>query len=351
MTQNQMLIGLFLLSCASRVRGCVRRWNQPVVRGPEWFFNVGVQPGFYTGPGRKILRDYRLRMFIPIAAETLLAAAIFFSGKISWLYWLIIAAALAVHVNHLLSVQLAERQARKFAVPEAEQPVSSVVLSLTPRRLRDYTNRRTEQFIILATAGVIAWLVRYYFQSPAEHNLRLVFAAPALLLYSQIGLLFVKYGIVAWRTPIPQVQAEEHLQAREETRKLHLKVCDWIRLIFTAQLIVWPVLLVVPLAMKPRLAALSWVVFLLAAIMLAVFQEMGRHSVLKAMVRARPVKMPDFLHTENSSWPVCFQPDTPTLLVQAAHGYSLNLANKLTQMGAAYVAGLITLVVLLRMGH
>jgi hypothetical protein len=63
------------------------------------------------------------------------------------------------------------------------------------------------------------------------------------------------------------------------------------------------------------------------------------------------MKMPDFLHAENSSRLVCYQPGTPMLLIRGARGYSLNLANKLAQLGVAYLAGLITLFVLLRMHH
>jgi hypothetical protein len=259
MSLNQMLIALFVLNVGARVRGCFRRWQQPLVRGPEWFFNVRVQTDFYTGEGRRILQHYRMRMFAPIAVEALLAAAIFFSGHLVYLYWLVIAASIAVHVNQLFSVDLAERQARKFAVAEAEQPVSSVMLSLTPRRLRDYSSRTVERFIIFGTIGALAWLVRYYLHAPAGHNIRMVFGMPALLLYYQLGFLLIKYGIVARRTPIPQAQAEEHLRAREEARKLHLKVLDWLRVFATANLVFWPVILSAPQQKQGRLVTFLWV--------------------------------------------------------------------------------------------
>lgn len=351
MSPNQVLISLFVLSCGARIRGCFRRWQQPLVRGPEWFFNVPVQPDFYDGPGRKLLHRYWVRMFIPIAVEVLLAVAIFISGHLMYLYWLVIAASIAVHVNHLFNVDRAERQARQFAVPEAEQPVSSVMLSLTPRRLRDYSNRTVERFIIFATVGVIAWLVRYYQHSPAVHDIRAVFGVTALLIYYQIGFLLIKYGIVAWRTPIPRVQAEEHLQAREEVRKLHLKVLDWLRIFATLTLLFYPFILSAPQQKRGPLATILWVTTLVVSVVLAVWQEVRRRAVLKATLRARPMKMPDFLHTENSSRLLCYQPGTPMLLIRGARGYSVNLANKLAQLGAAYLAGLIVLFALLRMHH
>ena|ERR1700691_1602965 len=69
-------------------------------------------------------------------------------------------------------------------------------------------------------------------------------------------------------------------------------------------------------------------------------------------LRARPVKLPDFLHESDiARWPVCYQPSAPMLILKGAHGYSLNLANTLAHLGAAYLAGLAVLIVLLRMGH
>jgi hypothetical protein len=351
MSENQILMVILIFNAAARVRGCFRRWPQPMVRGPEWFFNVPVQAGFYTGPGKKILHAYRMRMFAPIAVEIVLTAAIFLSGHFVFFYWLVLAASIAVHVNHLFSVDLAERQARRFAVTEAEQPVSSVMLSLTPRRLRDYSSRTVERFIIFGSIGAIAWFVRYYLHSPAEHSFRAVFGVPALLIYYQLGFLLVKYGIVAWRTPIPRDQAEEHLQAREETRKMHLRLLDWFRVFATGTLLFCPFILSAPQEKRARLGTLLWVATLVVSIVLMIWQEMRRKAVLKTRLRARPMKMPDFLHTENSSRLVCYQPGTPMLLIRGAHGYSLNLANKLTQLGMAYVAGLIALFVLLRMSH
>jgi len=351
MSVNQMLITMLILNTAARVRGCFRRWQQPVVRGPEWFFNVPVQAGFYTGPGKKILHGYRLRMFAPIAVEILLTAVIFLSGHFIYFYFLVIAASIAVHVNHLFSVDLAERQARRFAATEAEQPVSSVMLSLTPRRLSDYSSRTVERFIIFGSVGTIAWLVRYYLHSPAEHSIRAVFGLPALLIYYQLGFLLVKYGIVAWRTPIPGDQAEEHLQAREAARKMHLKGLDWLRVFSTATLVFCPFMLSAGQENRGRLATLLWIITVVVSVMQAIWQEARRRAVLKTSLRARPMRMPDFLHAENTSPLVCFQPGTPMLLVRGARGYSLNLANKLTQLGMAYVAGLVVLFVVLRIHH
>jgi hypothetical protein len=351
MSPNLMLILVFIFCIGVRVRGCFRRWRQPLLRGPQWFFNVLVQRDFYNGPGRELLRHYRLLMLLPVAVEALLAVAIFISGRQIYLSLLIVGISAVIHLNHLFNVDRAERKARDFAEPEAERPVCTMVLSLTPRRLSDYSSRWTEGFIVLVSLAAFAWLLRYYLYSAGTLTLRMVFGLPVLLLYNQLGFLFVKYGIVAWRTPIPQAQAEEHLRAREEARKLHLKVCDWCRILITLELVLFATLFSIAPALRVKVITGCWVILLIGALALAVWHEKGRLAVVKANLRARPMKFPEFAHAEGSGRLLCYQPATPMLLIKGAHGYALNLANRLTQLGAAYLAGLITLFALLRIGH
>lgn len=76
------------------------------------------------------------------------------------------------------------------------------------------------------------------------------------------------------------------------------------------------------------------------------------NATVKVALRARPVKMPDFLHESDiARWPICYQPTAPMLILKGAHGYSLNLANTLAHLGAAYVAGFVALIVFLHVGH
>src|SRR5262245_46864572 len=242
-TLAQQALIVYVLFWIIRINGCVRRWRQPLLRGPEWFFNVRVRHEFYSGPGRKILHRYWMRIFIPFAVEIPLAIAIFLSGRFSLLIWLILGLTALIHANHLVSVDLAERQARRFAVAEDGQPVASLMFSLTPRRLRDYTNQKLEIALALSTVIAIAWLVRYYLDAPEHYTWRFVFGRPAFLLYIQAGLLFLKRGIVGWRTPIPQEHADEHFRAREEARKFYVKMIEWQRISTAAALLFWPVLL------------------------------------------------------------------------------------------------------------
>lgn len=352
MSSNQFVVIFYILWLAARARGCFRRWRQPLLRGPEWFFNVHVQPEFYSGAGKKILHSYWARMLMTIAIEIPIAVAIFVSGHIQYLTWLVLGMGILVHVNHVFSVDLAERQARKFAVPEDEQPAPVMVLSLRPRRLGDYSNSQVERFIVLSSVLSIAWLVRYYFAAPEHHNLRLVFGEPAFLLYMQLGLLLAKRVVLGWRSPIPQAQAEEHMQAREEARKLYLKAVDVNRILAAGMMVAWPFLLKISDFNRRRFITALLVALLVISIVLTVWHEIMRKRVLSAVLRARPAKLPDFLGpTSIPSWPLCYQPSAPMLVLKGSRGYSVNLANTLAQLSVAYLAGFVTLLILLRLRH
>jgi len=352
MTLDQYTVIFYVLFWVVRIRGCFRRGRQPLLRGPEWFFDVRVQPDFYTGPGKKILHRYWMRMLMPFAVDIPIAIAIFLSGRVQLLAWLVVGLGILIHVNHVYSVDKAERQARLFAIPEAEQPVASVALSLTPRRLRDYSNAKVEWVLALLNIVAMAWLVRYYFAAPDHHNLRVVFAVPVFYLYMQVGVLFVKRIVIEWRTPVPQAQAAEHVEAREQTRKYYLNLCDFYRASAVTGILCWPFLLSAPRAEFQHLLGIWFKVWLVVTLVATVWGEIKRKQLITVALRARPVKMPDFLQQSDiARWPVCYQPSAPMLILKGAHGYSLNFANTLARLGAAYVAGIVVLIVLVRMSH
>jgi hypothetical protein len=340
---------LYGLWAGSRARGCVRRWQQPLLRGPEWFFNVQVQPGFYDGPGAKLVRAYRLRMLSTLAIDIVACAVLF--GHVLLMAYFFAAMAVFIHVFHVFSVDLAERQARAYAVPGAEQPVASLALSLKPRRLRDYSNRNLEIVMAVSSIVAIVWLVRNYLAAPQHVDLRLAFGMPALLLYTQAGFLFAKQIVVAWRTPVPEIQAEEYLEAREATRKFYLNVCDIARAMNSVALLAWPAMLSTSSASRMRVALLWLVGWIAVSVAAGVWQEIKRKRLLTVTLRARPVRLPDFMGSNAPSWPLCYQPSAPMLVLKATRGYSLNLANRLAYFGAAYLGGWAILMVLLRMGH
>lgn len=353
MSANQFVVLFYLFFWgASRIRGCFRRWRQPLLRGPEWFFNVHVPDDFYTGAGKKILHGYWLRMLMTVVLEIPIATAIFISGHYQYLAWLIVAMAAVVHINHLFSVDMAERQARKFALPDDAQPAPAMVLSLKARRLSDYSHRQVERLIVISSVLALGWLARYYFSAPEHHDFRLIFGEPALLLYMQAGFLLTKYIVVGWRSPVPQVQAEQHMEAREAARNMYLKVCDVNRLFVAGMLLLWPFLLKMSPASRSNLSTALWISFLAIGVALMIWQEMMRKKVLSVMLLARPMKLPNLLgQADGANWPLCYQPSIPMLVLKGARGYSVNLANRLAQLSVAYVAGLAVLMVFLSRVH
>src|SRR5580704_1770822 len=347
---NEYTVITYVFFWIIRINGCIRRGRQPLLRGPEWFFNVHVQPDFYSGAGRELLHRYWLRMLIPFAVDIPIAIAIFRSGRLQLLSFLMLALCAIIHINHSYSVDLAERQARPFGVADAEQPVATVALSIKPRRVRDYSNQTFEWILTLSTAAAFLWLARYYLAAPEHHDMRRVFGMPVVFLYFQLGIYWVKRVIVSWRTPVPQVQAAEHLEAREETRKHYLRMCDLYRVSAAATILFCAAVI----NMSPakfdgvfRIWFYGWTVF---SVLAAIWVEIRRKQLVKLALRARPVKLPDFLgESEIAKWPVCYQPSAPMLMLRGARGYSLNMANTLAYLGAAYMVGLVALFALLRL--
>lgn len=352
MNLNRFMVGFYILFWALRINGCVRRGRQPLLRGREWFFDVPVQPGFYTNVGKKILRDYRMRMFIPFVIDIPLAIVIFRSGHLQLLNALILGLCAVIHINHCFSVDLAERQARRFAMPVAEKPVASVALSLTPRRLRNYANWKIEWALAAANIIALALLTHDYLAQLQHPDFLWVFGRPAAFLYLQLGFLFAKTIVLAWRNPVPQEHAAECTEAREQRRKFYLWQCDMIRAMAASGMLIWAAGISVPQVGIERLMSGWLAVLLVFGVAATVWAEIRRKQLVKLALRARPMKLPDFLNEgEIARWPVCYQPSVPMLMLRGARGYSLNLANTLTYFGAAYLAGWTALFALLAKGH
>jgi hypothetical protein len=181
---------------------------------------------------------------------------------------------------------------------------------------------------------------------------RLVFGGPALLLYLQLGLLYAKKVVLAWQSPVPQFQAEEHMEVRENARRFYLNVCDCNRGAALVAMSFWPIMLSTSRAAMPKLMATWATLWMLATVIATVWIEIRRKQVAMFALRTNPVKLPEFLgQPDIPRWPLCFQPSAPMLMLKGARVYSLNLASNLSYVGAAYLAGFIFLVVALPKHH
>ena len=352
MSRDQMMLLMYGIFWLARINPFLRRWKLPLLRGPEWFLSVNVQPGFYDGPGREILRRYRMRILLPFAIDVVATALILSFGKVSYLFWVVFFLTGFIHANQLFSVALAERRARAYAIQGTEQPAAAMVLSLTPRKLADYTNRRLEIVFALLTLGTVAWLIYFYRAAPGQHSLRDVFGIPLILLYSHLGALFVKWGLVAWRTPLPLASTQEHMELRERARRFHLLACDLLRASFTMQLVLWPFSFMFSRATASRFVSGYVLVTVGISFIMTLWQERRRKEMLEFVKRVRPIFMKDSLDDgANPNFMLCYRPEAPLTLIKGVRGYALNLANSRTQVGAAYIAGFVTLVVLLMHWH
>jgi len=346
-TQDWYIVTFYAMFWPIRINGCLRRGRQPLLRGRDWFFNVRVRDGFYEGPGRAILRQYWLRMLIPFALDIPWAIWAFETGKLYQLNFLVLAVAVLIHVNHLMSKAIAERQAQAYVVPESTQPAARFALSLAPRRLRDYTNPRFEGALAVVSIAALAWLTHYYFASPLHPSARLVFGVPLYMLYTQAGMLIVKRAAIGWPSPVPQDHAEEHMRAAEERRRYHVKVWDWGRAASVSSLAMWPFFIALPRQASDRLMTIWLAVWIVLGVVTTVIIEIKRKRVAHFAALATPVPLPDLLATGRPAWPVCYEPSAPALVLRSPHGYSLNFGSGLAKFTAAYVAGLVLLIVVL----
>jgi hypothetical protein len=338
---------LFALNWASRVRGVFRRLKQPHLRGDGWFFDVAVQPGFYEGAGRTLLRRYQLQMAAPIAVEVVFWSVALAMGHPVWLIFAILAINPIIHLNHWYNVQRSERAARAFSVTEDTRPVARVGLSLTTRRLRDFTNRWVEAGIWLPTLLAFAWMLRLYAngQLTAWH----VFWRPVVFLYLQLGLLLVKQVIVSWRAPVPMAQTAEYLEARDAMRRYYLWTCDYNRVGMTLGICMIAVGMSSPGAWQEALLRGWEILMAILCVWLGIWTEVKRKQVAEAGAKVKPVRMPDLSGAgERASWPVCFEPEVPMLVVQGERGYSVNLANTAAYLALAYAVGMVGLLMVAR---
>ena len=350
MTDMQAYLFFAFFVCA-QVSAFRRRWNLPHLRGDEWFLGVKVEPDFCDGPGRPILRWYRLAMLAPYALELAAITAILIFGRPYQLMYLAAAMAFAITFGHMAIAWEARRRARRLEVPGSGQPVSSVMFSLKPRRVADYTTWKLEYTLAALNAGSLAYLAYLYSSAPWPHTLHAVFGKPILLLYLQVGLVLAKRALVAWRTVAPRENAEQYLEWREHTRRLWVYTCDSVRALWAFEMVRFAVREAIgPPWDNERVNTILLLASLLIYAGWAVWYTRRRNAYLAVVGRTRPVKLPDSLDGRlPAPRLVCYLPDHPVLLVKGAHGYALNLASGRTQMGALYLMGLATVYVWVRM--
>jgi hypothetical protein len=343
-----------LLSWAVRLSRIHALWSLPLKNGDGWFLAQRVGPGFYDGIGAGLLRGYRAALFLPLALDVPIVAWIATSGGYALLIceqWIaLIAAAI------LYNVILAHFSARATALLHPDEPrtVTSVQLSMEPRRLRDHVDRRVE--IALAACLVISMglLGRDFAMATtglghghAARTLRLGALVTAWVLYLQIGLLLLKVVFVRWRMALPVRRTEDFRRWRTAWLSHHLRFFDSVRLVF-GLLLVSVMIGVTFETARSRvgmvLGLTAWAVVILAFVL---FEKREARRLAAVEREIRPIELVDefprppipegrFL----AGGLLYFNRDNPHALVRSGQGIALNLGHPSTYAWTGYFVGL-----------
>jgi hypothetical protein len=330
MTDTQIYWLYYAFFLVIRVPSNLKRCRLPLMRGPGYFYNTRVPPDFFAGPGRDILLRYRLWIFAPFLFDALALLLIYRFAAPRYLPYLALADILLTVGNHIAALKRAIREVKPFATEDV-QPVSAVAFSLTTRRLRDYTSIPLELVIASFNIRVLQVLYGQPWQA---------FSGAIILFYVQAGLLLLKRALIAGRTALPQENAEQYLEWREAYRRLMTDSCDAVRLLAAGAVLV----AVFDVDRTQMLIA----IFVALALWTAWYWRRLRRF-MALYTAAKPVKLPGALEPEEAVPPVvCFRPESPLSFVKGARGWALNLANRRSQIGVAYLVGLVVVRVFLR---
>lgn len=347
MSENQSFALFCVFVVVTRIPRILERWKAPLLRGPEWFFNVAVTADFWKGPGAAILRNYRWHLFTPWAVELPVCGAILAAGLNRWyIAAVIFVVTLLTRVNYYVTRKSAEDRARLVTGAVSNERPVTVALSLEPRTLRQYTNWWIEASILLAMGGPVAWLALRYGTTPDHHVLRGVFIATVLAIYLQIGLLMMKRAFVRARVVAPAEDAEQYLAWRDSLRRLSTAICDYIR-VGWALIPLGVMLMAFNQPWQGSTAQKASAIGIAVLTLIAVWYEWKKR--LEYLAVARRTKPANFLVLPDvpDAGKFVFRPSLPVLLLSSPGGYALNLASAPAKVAGIYVAGFAALLILL----
>jgi hypothetical protein len=342
MSQSQTLWLFYAAILLLRIRATGKRLRLPMIRGQEYFFNVHVGPDFYTGPGRPIFAAYRRWVLLPFLPDLLAVPAILATNRTDYLTYLLFGGMIFGMATYLRSATRATREAKRFAI-DSPAPVAQVALSLTPRRVSDYTNWKIEAILAVLTlgsSGAIAWA---WLEMPDRPAALQFFRVPILIVYVQLGALMLKRAIVAWRTPAPADDAESYLAWKEALRRRYLFICDVVRLAFVSTLVIAALAMYVPLEGGSARTFTAIATLMLMGVWTVWYGRYAK-SALQSAISRKPVNFPYTPDAEELSGMWCYRPATPLSFIRTPRGYTMNLASLRTQLGLLYLCGLLLLI-------
>jgi hypothetical protein len=318
-------------------------WSVPKRQGEGWFLTTEVGPDFYRGVGAMLMRRYRAWLFTPIAVDAVAIATMAAFDKLGYIvYEQVSALVLTAIFYNVLITHFALKV--KALVPDAGERRATVVCgSLEARRLRDRTNWRVEAAIGVLTVVALA----AYYSEPFTDLLTIVW-----VLYLQGGLLLLKQVFVRWRFPLPPRREDDFRRWREAWLGYHLRVFDALRLLLAAALAGFAAYAALRDLAGDRVRWAVAAAWLLACVGIAIFciREGQRLGVVEREIR--PVELvrefPPSRIAEGrflAGGLLYFNRDNPVAVVRGPAGIGINLANRVTYVWAAYLSGLLLLVV------
>jgi hypothetical protein len=342
-TENQIILLFCLFAVATRIPRIVERWKAPLLRGVGWFFSVEVAPDFLEGPGAAILRNYRLRLFIPWAIELPIFAALLAAGQNRLVILLICLITGFTRLNYYAARKWAEDQAQPFELPQARKPVVTVALSLEHRTLRDFTNWWIEATIALALSGALFWLGYRYAVTQDWTVVRRPFAITVMMIYMQAGLVLIKRGMIRARSVAPVENAEQYLAWRNSLRRLSTAICDYVRIFYAFFPLVVVLQSVTKFWSNSRAQTITVLIFFAGVALATGYEWRHRLKYLAVARQTKPAKLFVLPDAPDVGSLVCFRPSLPVLLLNGPKGYALNLASAPARFAGLYVAGYVAL--------
>lgn len=332
----------------------------PVMGRNQALFGVAMTPDTYAGIGRQAVSRYRLSL-IAIFAGVNIAGALLGLMRGAMAY------PIGAYIFSLFaSVLLYSSYVRQLWPLRVRGGGSRFAMSLTTRRLADYTIVPLEVAIVLLSIAPICALIWAYPELPAKipvhwngfgqpdrwanKSFGAVFFMPLLAAYMQAWLVMIKRDLVQAKLTIPAEQAEIYLQYKERGLELNIRLLDWCRgtvayLLGSISLL----MLATNVRFQPWLPVISLSIWLAVAVMLG-----GLFYLLYKMVKANkelekltgnPVPQ---RASEAEGWKnglFYYNPDDPALMVEklTGVGYTVNFGNKRVFLYLAFILGTIAL--------
>jgi hypothetical protein len=332
----QLLLILLVLLRLSSLR---RMWGLPVRHGAQRFVSTTFTDDQYTRFGARLLRQYRLALFVPFVFEAAVIAILLARGRGRYLLHEQFVAMVVVTVVHYYLVFLFAARARVLAPPDTAPAPTAVQLSLEKRRLRDQSRPAVETLVAGTTLGAIAILA-------ARHRLTAAAMPLAWVLYLQIGLLLLKQVFVHWRLKLPLRRTEDFLRWRATWLRYHMRTFDALRVLCAAGLV--HIVAFRGFGPLPDIATpVAVALWIVSTLVYALYARREWLQVASVEREIRPVDLarefPPSAIPDGRFWAgglLYFNRDNPVILARSPSGIAINLANWSTYAWVLYLAGL-----------